>query len=110
MKGQSKFDYDIFCGGYDFFAVSKQRYSREEAIEIAKRELQYAQDEEWELAIGDGFVCHRAGVNEDGEPQVGWWLEYSDRGRSCPVWMFHRGRLRFDKGYEYIKVLRGEHI
>jgi len=31
----------------------------------------------------------RAGINEDGEPCVGWWLEYKEHKRSCPVWAFH---------------------
>lgn len=32
----SKFDYDSFIGGYDVLAVSKEKYTKEQAIEIAK--------------------------------------------------------------------------
>lgn len=32
----SKFDYGIFYGGYYDLAVSKEKYTKEEAIEIAK--------------------------------------------------------------------------
>ena len=36
----SKFDYSIFCGGFDELAVSKEKYTKKEAIEIAKAELE----------------------------------------------------------------------
>lgn len=36
MNRLSKFDYEIFYGGYDDLAVSKQRYTKEKAIEIAR--------------------------------------------------------------------------
>lgn len=35
----SKFDYEKFSGGYDVFAVSKEKYTKEQAIEIAKVKL-----------------------------------------------------------------------
>ena len=34
----SKFEYASFYGGYDEVAVSKEKFSKEEAIEIAKQE------------------------------------------------------------------------
>ncbi len=37
----SKFEYGSFYGGYDNFAVSKQKFTKEEAIEIVKKELCY---------------------------------------------------------------------
>lgn len=67
----SKFEYASFYGGYDNFAVSKQKFTKEEAIEIAKKELCYGNPKHTYLAVGNGFVRHRAGINEDGEPQVG---------------------------------------
>lgn len=42
----SKFDYAIFYGGYDSLAVSKEKYTKEEAIEIAKVELEYPKRKE----------------------------------------------------------------
>lgn len=104
MKGISKFDFTSFVGGYDSFAVSKQKYTKEEAIEIAKAEYFY-QDDGY-IGIGDGFVRHRAGVNEDGEKVVGWWGEYEEYERSCPVWMFHYSKSPKDKDYEYIELIK----
>lgn len=40
----SKFDFDIFYGGYDNLAVSKEKYSKEQAIEIAKENLNMAEN------------------------------------------------------------------
>lgn len=40
----SKFDFDIFYGGYDNLAVSKEKYSKEQAIEIAKESLNIAEN------------------------------------------------------------------
>jgi len=105
MNRLSKFDYEIFYGGYDDLAVSKQRYTKEEAIEIARGELEHRNHEY--LAIGDGYARHRAGVNEDNEPCVGWWLEYKEHKRSCPCWIFHTTDNKdehFNVDYEYIEL------
>lgn len=81
----SKFDYGIFYGGYYDLAVSKEKYTKEEAIEIAKVELAWHKSETpYYLCIGDGFARHKPGRNEDGECCVEWWLEYEGRKRSCP--------------------------
>lgn len=85
----SKFDKDVFYGDYTCFCVSKERYSKEEAIEIAKVELESVK-KPYSISMYEAFVKHRAGVNEDHEPCVGWWLEHTDRGRNCPVWVFHK--------------------
>lgn len=106
----SKFDYSIFCGGYDDLAVSKEKYTKEQAIEIAKSELLPNRNKPYELAIGSGYVRHRAGINEDGNPQVGWWLEYDERSRSCPAWIFHIGRRPFgswENDYDHVRVEPG---
>lgn len=104
----SKFDFDIFYGGYDNLAVSKEKYSKEQAIEIAKRELEYSgKQNQVYLAIGNGYARHRAGRNEDGECCVGWWLEYEEHKRSCPCWVFHvtpNDKEHFFKDYEYIPL------
>ena len=104
----SKFDYDVFIGGYDELAVSKEKHTKEQAIEIAKVELESI-NKPYYIAIGDGFVRHRAGINEDGEPCVGWWLEDMNHPRSCSCWVFHKAKdsvldnCSF-KNYEYIYV------
>lgn len=102
----SKFDYASFNGGYDTFAVSKEKYTKEQAIEIAKIELESIK-KPYYIAVGDCHVRHRAGINEDGEPCVGWWLEYTEHKRSCPAWCFHKAQsydVEVCKGYEYIHV------
>jgi len=100
----SKFDYSTFYGGYDELAVSKEKYTKEQAIEIAKVELESFK-KPYSIAVGEAYVRHRAGRNEDGEPCVGWWLEYKNSNRSCPVWCFHKERKqeRFPN-YDYIEV------
>lgn len=102
----SKFDYAGFYGGYDELAVSKERYTKEQAIEIAKAELE-RNKKPYYIAVGDGYVRHRAGVNEDHEPCVCWWLEYEEHKRSCPCWVFHVAVDKNEphrKDYEYIFI------
>ncbi len=102
----SKFDYAGFYGGYDELAVSKEKYTREQAVEIAKVELERP-NKPYYIAVGDGYVRYRAGVNEDYEPCVGWWIEYSEHKRSCPCWVFHVAvdkNETHSKGYEYILI------
>lgn len=106
----SKFDYLPFVGGYDELAVSKEKYTKEQAIEIAKFELE-RNKKPYYIAVGDGYVRHRAGVDEDGEPRVCWWLEYTKHKRSCPCWVFHVAIDKNEfhaKGYEYILVEEAE--
>ena len=73
--------------GLIFFAVSKEKYTKQEAIELFKNEFN--------IKIGDmieitsAWVKHRAGVNENNEPIVGWWIEYEDNKRNCPAWVMH---------------------
>lgn len=104
----SKFDYGIFYGGYDELAVSKEKYTKEEAIKIARVELEYKKHKY--LFVGDGYARHRAGVNEDNEPCVGWWLEYKEHKRSCPCWVFHTSdsiEANFHNGYEVLELHEG---
>jgi hypothetical protein len=101
----SKFNYMNFVGGYDSFAVSKEKYTKEEAIDIAKKEMYLGNP--CYLAVGEGFVRHRAGIDEDNKPRVCWWLEYREHKRSCPCWVFHltpNKNEKFFKGYEYIEL------
>lgn len=104
----SKFDYDKFFGGYDNLAVSKEKYTKGQAIEIAKIELESI-NKPYYIAIGEGYARHRAGRNEDNELCVGWWLEYKEHKRSCPCWVFHMAKdpkhdSRVFKDYEYIYI------
>jgi len=87
----SRFESCAFSGGYDDFAVNTEKYSKQEAIEIFEKETGNTVGElPGRFNISTAWVRHRAGINEDGEPCVGWWLEYEQHKRSCPVWAFHR--------------------
>ena len=83
----SKFEYGTFSGGYDNFAVSKEKYTKEQAIELYCVEHSIPKDTK--IAVVDAFVRHRVGRNEDNERCCGWWLEYKEHSRSCPVYAFH---------------------
>lgn len=102
----SKFDYAPFYGDFAYVAISKQRYTKEQAIEIAKIELAEVGDKETTLVLEQGFVRHRAGRNDDGEACVGWWLEWNEHKRSCPCWVFHThwDNELFFKEHELIQV------
>ncbi len=86
----SKFDYGVFLGGgRAYVAVSKQRYTFDEAVSIASRELGTDYSDSCSFPYNEAWVMHRAGINEDGEKTVGWWLEHKERPkRSCPCWVF----------------------
>lgn len=106
MKGVSKFDNEQFYGGYDEVAISKQKYTKEEAIDIAIKEY-FDYRKTGYLAVGNGFVRHRYGVNEDGEPMSGWWLEYDEYKTSCPCYIFHWAKSKDEwdnKSYEYFPL------
>lgn len=87
----SKFDFGAFTGDYPV-AVSKERYTEQEAIEIAKRELG-----EEKVTVFDGYVRFGFGTDPDdpcAKPRNTWWL---DIGKNCPkgccpVWAFCRVR------------------
>lgn len=83
----SKFDFDAFTGDYPL-AVSKERYTVKEAVEIAKRELGTG-----EIEMLSGYVHYGFGI-DDNDPcekaRNTWWLTIS-KGcpkRCCPVYVF----------------------
>lgn len=106
----SKFDYAIFYGGYDNFAVSKEKYTKEQAIELYRIECNNTQN--MKIAITNAFVRHRVGWNENNERCCGWWLEYKEHSRSCPVYAFHKvlGEMpkELEGEYEWIDLKGGE--
>jgi hypothetical protein len=101
----SKFDYESFYGGYDDFAVNKEKYNKEQAVDLYKEIKDIHKGKGMLIAICEAFVRHRAGGNEDGEHCVGWWLEYKQHERSCPVWAFHieKPNTGIFKDYEYFE-------
>jgi hypothetical protein len=89
----SKFDYATFNNSCDEFAVNADKFTLEEATKIfeEEREPNKVGEEVGQFIVSKAFVKWRAGINEDKEPCVGWWLEYSQRKKgSCSVWVFHR--------------------
>lgn len=90
MERISKFNFDYFeedFGCYRFFAVSKQKYTKEEAYEIFEQETGCIPEH---CKIPDCAVVWRSGIS-DGKCRVCWWLELDADGtepRHCPVWAF----------------------
>lgn len=67
--------------------MSKQRFTKEEALALFKQECEGAEIYE----IHDAAVQWRAGVDDNGERKVCWWLQFDCDGtelRCCPVWAF----------------------
>ena len=83
---KSKFDYGSFEGGYHHFAVNSGKHTKEEAVEIYLKEYYYSKNP---YVIEKSHVKWRAGINEDGDPNVGWWFDYHPtEKRSVEVWAF----------------------
>ena len=85
----SKFNFEPFTGDYPI-VVSKERYTEQQAVEIAKRELGVSAVEK-----RDGFVRYGYG-EEDGEVRNTWWLEWERSKRCCPVWAFRAKEVKED--------------
>ena len=100
----SKFEYANFYEGYDNFAVNKEKYTKKQAIEMYKTESEHTKAKY--IAVCEAFVRHRAGINGDNEPCVGWWLEYIEHKRSCAVFAFHTTNNKNEKfkDYEYYEL------
>jgi len=85
---KSKFDYGYFSGGYHHFAVNAAKYTEEEAKKIYQDEYYYPDSP---YLIEKSHVKWRAGINEDNEPCVGYWFDYSPtEKRSVEVWAFRQ--------------------
>ena len=80
----SKFDYGIFSGGFDVFAASKEKYTKEEVIKLYKNEIMVRGGHFTVAITGNAWVRHRAGRNEDNE--------------------IERYSKHITNNYEYIKV------
>lgn len=90
----SKFNYDTFYDeeGQCTIGISKQKYSKEQAIEIAKGELETKEIVEFDE---DMYVRYGLGTL-DGEKRQGYWLEYKKTKVSSPVWAFKRRSEKYD--------------
>lgn len=99
---KSKFDFGSFYNGYHHFAVNAGKYTKEQAIEIHQQECYCKPTRPY--IVEKSHVKWRAGQNEDHEPCVGWWFDYSPtEKRSVEVWAF---RPDFDK--KRAELLAGE--
>ena len=116
MKHKSKFVCSIFLNGYDDFACSQERYSKDQAIRLYIQEGAFSLNHVKEISIGRAYVRFRYGYDPDEHrPKAGWWLEYTQYPRSCPVWVFHvpGTRANFEDGYEIINIeewKRNQHV
>ena len=95
----SKFDFNIFG---ELVAVSKERYTESEAINIAWREFESEFRGDKVLYYKEGYVRHRVGRNDFGDPCVGWWIEPRKVRRSCPCWIFCMSKVN-KIGYNLVK-------
>lgn len=80
----SKFHEGVFYGDEEEYAVSKERYTFEDAYETAAVELGTK-----DIVAEDKFVYYGFG-NDNGELYNGWWLTDTPTGRCVPVWAFRR--------------------
>ena len=112
----SKFDHEYFYDDDDDFnelGISKQKYTKEEAIEVAKNYFG-ASKKSFYLAIGNNFARYRVGRDSFGNCISGWFLEGYECNRSCPVYTVHVVTMEcieffkeHHKEYEYILVNAG---
>ena len=103
----SKFTESNFYDGNDTYAVSAEKFTKEQAIEKAAIECEMPYVKDYYLAMTKAWVRWQIGYNEDNERVIGWWLSYDEKPRSCPVWAFHSTR-QIEKQwgsvvYEYIE-------
>lgn len=89
MNGKkSKFEYDWFFDGcsYGYFCVNKSKYTQEQAIALFEQETSGQSPKEIKCAT----VRFGAGIDEDGEKRVCWWIDEESpeaAKRRCPVWV-----------------------
>ncbi|HBJ2623426.1 TPA: hypothetical protein LA827_003228 [Clostridium botulinum] len=87
----SKFEFGSFFGGNECFAVNAEKYTEQEAVKIFEEECEPCKVgfEKGNYKVSFAYVKWRAGRNEDNEPCVCWWIEYSPRKKgSCKVYTF----------------------
>lgn len=102
----SKFEHEAFYGDLDDYAVNAEKYTKDEAIGIYLFEKGNGPDYKGvKVSVCDAFVRHRAGVNDEHEPCVCWWLEYEQHKRSCPAYAFHFTKSYEPKGFEEYDII-----
>lgn len=103
----SKYEYGVFHGDYMCFTANKEKFTKEQALKIAKFELDMTNGT---VIVGSAYVRHRAGVDEDCRPCVGWWLEFQPAGRCCDVWLIipYIVKMYYPKSFETFERVKLE--
>jgi len=74
----SNFEFGVFCGDENIFAVSKYRYTKAEADKLFVREIDTSLRRARQMS---GFVYYGIGFNEDHERVSGYWFSTEPHGR-----------------------------
>ena len=99
----SKFDYDVFIGDKQYLGVSKEKYTREQAINVAIKE-EFINKENC-IYLANGYVRFGYGTDEDGEHRSTWWLEFNKPKKGCKVWCFCMNIYNYEEEfYEKIEI------
>lgn len=98
----SKFDYNVFFGDKTYLCISKERYTKEQAIEVAIEEEFI--NEENSTYLSTGYVRFGYGTDDEGEHRATWWLQFNKPKKGCEVWCFCSHIYSYDKDYEKIEV------
>lgn len=93
----SKFDYNNFYSdACEWCVCNAKKYTKEQALEIAKVELSTVWDNEVDknlLIIESAWVRYGYGVDLNGERTNGYWLEFEPTGNCSEVWAISRKKV-----------------
>jgi hypothetical protein len=86
----SKFSDGLFHDGdgKSYYCVSKERYAKESAINMAEHEFDCCAND---LLLEDVWVRWQIWWDY-GEKNVGWYFHCNEVSRSCPAWAFSTRR------------------
>lgn len=93
----SKFDYNNFYSDdCEWCVCNAKKYTKEQALEIAKIELSTVWDNEVDknmLIIESAWVRYGFGIDLNEERQNGYWLEFEPIGNCTEVWAVSRKKV-----------------
>lgn len=79
----AKFDYANFYGDYTAIGFNAKKYTEEQALKIAAKELDADIEQ---LTIESAFIYYGYGTDEVGEKRQGYWLTMEPRGNTIDAW------------------------
>lgn len=79
----AKFDYEFFYGDYMAIGFNAKKYTEEQALKIAAKELDADIEQ---LTIEPAFIYYGYGTDEAGEKRQGYWLTMEPRGNTIDAW------------------------